>query len=160
MPCAFCRSVGAAPAADTGGTPDLPATPNEDEQEAWLWDTLECFRRVRAHGARLLLRNVMIGCQPSPWQVQWLATSLAQQFPSGIVVLSLTQRQCVLFTARAAPQPLHIRCAINLLRLRLSLGLGIGRSGRTFALQVGRRQAPLARFLAAQPSGLEGGARA
>ena len=82
-----------------------------------------------------------------PAQAQALAVTAACDYPSGVVALRLEKRRCVLFTARGPPQCVHLLCALELLRLRLSVGLVVGRQGKAYALQVGRRKAPLLRLV-------------
>ena len=137
--CACCRAEAEPVLPDTGGTPE-PSTAGAEE--ACVWGALTCCGFARARGVKLLLRPVG-PCELGPAQAQALAVAAAGDYPSGVVALHLEKRRCVLFTARAPPQCVHLLCAVDLLRLRLSVGLVVGRQGKAYALQVGRRKAPL-----------------
>ena len=137
--CACCRAEAEPVLPDTGGTPE-PSTAGAEE--ACVWGALTCSGFARARGVKLLLRPVG-SCELGPAQAQALAVAAAGVYPSGVVAMHLEKRRCVLFRARAPPQCVHLLCAIDLLRLRLSVGLVVGRQGQAYALQVGRRKAPL-----------------
>ena len=137
--CACCRAEAEPVLADTGGTPEPSAAGTE---EACVWGALTCSGFARARGVKLLLRPVG-SRELGPAQAQAFAVAAAGDYPSGVVAMHLEKRRCVLFTARGPPQCVHMLCAVELLRLRLSVGLVVGRRGQAYALQVGRRKAPL-----------------
>ena len=137
--CACCRAEAEPVLPDTGGTPE-PSTAGAEE--ACVWGALSWHGFARARGVKLLLRPVG-SRELGPAQAQAFAVAAAGDYPSGVVAMHLEKRRCVLFTARSPPQCVHLLCAIDLLRLRLSVGLVVGRQGGVYALQVGRRKAPL-----------------
>ena len=137
--CACCLAEVDPLLPDTGGTLE-PSTASAED--ACVWGALSCCGFARARGFKLLLRPVgpfALG----PMHAQAIAVAGAVDYPSGVVALHLEKRRCVLFTARGPPQCVHMLCAVELLRLRLSVGLVVGRQGKAYALQVGRRKAPL-----------------
>ena len=137
MFCAFC-GVGHGVLGDTGGTrEDLTL------EEVVLLDSLAFTTRGSYGAARLRLRKVA-KAEFTPLDALTLAEAAADTYPSGVVVIHLARKCAYLFTSGA--QRIHLGCAVSLLRLRLSVGVVVGR-GQVYALQVGKRVAPLLKLL-------------
>ena len=137
MFCAFC-GVGHGVLGDTGGTrEDLTL------EEVVLLDSLAFTTRGSYGAARLRLRKVA-KAEFTPLDALTLAEAAADTYPSGVVVIHLARKCAYLFTSGA--QRIHLGCAVSLLRLRLSVGVVVGR-GKVYALQVGKRVAPLLKLL-------------
>ena len=137
--CSACESSG-----DTGGT----AQSHECVHDRALLDSLEGWGQGWYRGCRLCLRRVKLGAF-SPVDAQALAVNAMHLYPAGVVVIHLERRCACLFRATGAPEALHVGCAVEQLRLRLSVGVVVGREGQYFALKVGKRLAPLLRILRA-----------
>ena len=93
---------------------------------------------------------------PLPENLQHLATHTKQLYPSGIVIVHLDFGRCCLLEAGSLPRPLHLHCAIALLRYRLAIGVVI-LQGAAHALRIGRRVAPLVRLIRTLLSVARGG---
>ena len=137
MFCAFC-GAGHGVLGDTGGTGQSLTS-----DEAVLLDSLAITTRGSYGAARLRLRRVA-KAEFTPLQALALAEAAADTYPSGVVVIHLARKCAYVFTGGA--QRIHLGCAVSLLRLRLSVGVVVGR-GKVYALQVGKRVAPLLKLL-------------
>ena len=114
-------------------------------EEAALVKSLATCCRGNYGGVKLVLRKVNVPAF-TPQQAHALAASSSRMYPSGVVVLHLGHSCAYLVTASTG-QFIHVGCAVGLLRLRLSVGVVLGRGDKVYALQVGRREAPLLKLL-------------
>ena len=138
MVCTFC-GVGYGVVGDTGGTrEDLTS------EEAVLLNSLAIASRGNYGNVKLRLRKVAKS-EFTPLHALALAEGSADMYPSGVVVIHLARKCAYVFTGGA--HCIHLGCAVEMLRLRLSVGVVVGRGGKVYALQVGKRLAPLLRLL-------------
>ena len=138
MFCAFC-GVGHGVLGDTGGTrEDLTL------EEAVLTNSLAIASRGNYGNVKLRLRKVAKS-EFTPLHALALAEGSADMYPSGVVVIHLARKCAYVFTGGA--HCIHLGRAVEMHRLRLSVGVVVGRGGKVYALQVGKRLAPLLKVL-------------
>ena len=137
MFCAFC-GAGYGVLGDTGGTEQSLTS-----EEAVLLDSLAFTTRGNYGNVKLRLRKVAKS-EFTPLHALALAEGSADMYPSGVVVIHLARKCAYVFTGGA--HCIHLGCAVEMLRLRLSVGVVVGR-GKVYALQVGKRVAPLLKLL-------------
>ena len=140
MPCAVCKSGCSVPG-DTGGTEDcLPI------DEMVLLHSLARSGRGTYRTVRVRLHRAIV-TEFLPIHAHALALSSSASFPSGVVVVHMEKQRALVFTSSAC-KPVHVGCAVELLRMRLSVGVAIGKGNKdVFAIQVGKRVAPLLRLI-------------
>ena len=129
---------------DTGGTSD--STP-EEREERLLWESLLRNRRGHFAGTQLRTRDDVGVARFTPSQARYLAVACSERYPAGVVTLHLGERQCCRFTPTGLTELLHLGCAVDLLRSRLSVGIVVHTGGAASVLQLGRRPPPLLREL-------------
>ena len=138
MFCAFC-GAGHGVLGDTGGTEQSLTS-----EEAVLLDSLAFTTRGNYGNVKLRLRKVAKS-EFTPLHALALAEGSADMYPSGVVVIHLARKCAYVFTGGA--HCIHLGCAVEMLRLRLSVGVVVGRGGKVYSLHVGKRVAPLLKLL-------------
>ena len=140
--CALCRRPCEDDApGDTGG----PGYSCDGDYDRGVLDSLAGCRQGWYRGCRIALCRVNLATF-RPVDAQALSVAAFGRYPAGVVVFHAEHGHGVLFTATGEPNVIHARCALELLKLRLSVGLVVGRGG-VFALKMGKRVAPLVRLL-------------
>ncbi len=151
MTCALCgRSHWDSLLGDTGGTPSAVLEQSGSleflakEEQILLFNLTRC-RKLRLNRIPICLVSTKLPLL-RPRDVRLLSLSCSLRFPLGIVTISLDLGACYLFTG--APRRIGLKCAIELVRTRLSFGLAV-QGGKIFILQVGRRRSimPVIRLL-------------